>query len=65
MNEEAHEALQEHLDILAWICKACKGKMKDGKGNLVTSSDSVQGKIEELADMVKQQMRVIKKSSDE
>ena len=63
VNDEAYEALQEHLDILAWICKVCKGEIKNGKGTLGT--DSVERRMEELADIVKQQIRVIKKTSDE
>ena len=56
VNEEAYEALQQHLDTLAWICKVCRGKMEEGKDNLDKSSASIEGKIEKLADIVKQQM---------
>ena len=62
----AYKALQEHPEILilAWICKECKTKIKEDK-NKKKENEKLEEKIDALMDIVKDQTRIIRKSTEE
>ncbi|XP_043199198.1 uncharacterized protein LOC122368937 [Amphibalanus amphitrite] len=64
VTSEAYEALQEHQDMLAWICKECKVKIRLDK-NKEKEMKKLEEKIDALTDTIKDQMRVIKKTADD
>ena len=61
---EAYKALQEHLEVLAWICKGCRNKMKQDEYTK-RSDHKLEAKIDALADIIKDQMKVIRKTGEE
>ena len=60
----AYKALQEHPEVLAWICKDCKTKIKEDN-NKKKENKKLEEKIDALMDIVKDQTRVIRKTTEE
>ena len=64
VNSDAYAALQEHSEILAWICKECKVKTKENKGCTLKCS-SIESKLESLTETIRDHDRIIRKSAEE
>ena len=62
---EAYEALQEHIEVLAWICKTCRSRKHKGCASTGADLSRLEEKIDKLTETVNDQSRIIKKTAVE